>query len=606
MKKIILMPVVIACTLMFLISGSLADVPAPPVNQFIGMEDIPFSALTEADCLVCHSTGIPTEGTHHIPIEFSGLEIKCTPCHATLVNVVVSPYDTPTYQPSLVTPRRSMGTAEPSNSRGTLAGGCDYCHEEDGLLPPTILSNADLHHDPDFGSDDELCELCHDFSVPFTWQIRECENCHGPESLHNIQVDSPNPDNIGTIIVGGEDAGYGHAGRDAGPGDSDCWGCHGFELPSAPEPGGPEPYHLTYGDQTEADCRFCHNQNPPEGIPVDSTYLPDRHHLLYDQSIPPGSVIPYPDANGDNNADTNYRCMSCHGEYPISFRRFQAVRDCRVCHQADVDSDGDGLTDLEELAIGTDPTDSDTDDDGLTDLEEVNAGTDPLDSDSDDDGLTDGEEIGEGTNPLDADTDDDGLTDSEEVTCGSDPLNDESTCEVCDGADNDFNDGIDEGFVDTDSDNTADCVDSDDDNDGLSDEQEAETGTDPLNPDTDNDTVADGSDICPLEDATGFDADLNGCIDTLSGIIDILDTLVAEGVISPELKNSLIAKVEGAENAASKENICAAVHKLEALKNEVNAQTGNKISPEAAVLIINYANNLITQLLDLLPVGDTC
>jgi hypothetical protein len=28
--------------------------------------------------------------------------------------------------------------------------------------------------------------------------------------------------------VGGENAGYGHVGRDAGPTDSDCWGCHGF------------------------------------------------------------------------------------------------------------------------------------------------------------------------------------------------------------------------------------------------------------------------------------------------------------------------------------------------------------------------------------------
>ena len=37
--------------------------------------------------------------------------------------------------------------------------------------------------------------------------------------------------------MGGELAGYGHVGRDAGPNDSDCWGCHGFGSASAPDTG---------------------------------------------------------------------------------------------------------------------------------------------------------------------------------------------------------------------------------------------------------------------------------------------------------------------------------------------------------------------------------
>jgi hypothetical protein len=80
--------------------------------------------------------------------------------------------------------------------------------------------------------------------------IRICEGCHGFESLHNIQADSPDPDNIGTIVVGGEQAGYGHVGRDAGPGDSDCWGCHGFGLASvASAPGtGPVVPYITNTD----------------------------------------------------------------------------------------------------------------------------------------------------------------------------------------------------------------------------------------------------------------------------------------------------------------------------------------------------------------------
>ncbi len=44
-----------------------------------------------------------------------------------------------------------------------------------------------------------------------------------------------------------------------------------------------------------------------------------------------------------------------------------------------VDSDGDGLSDDEEEALGTDPLLADTDGDGFDDLEELLAGTDPLD-----------------------------------------------------------------------------------------------------------------------------------------------------------------------------------------------------------------------------------
>jgi hypothetical protein len=55
-------------------------------------------------------------------------------------------------------------------------------------------------------------------------------------------------------------------------------------------------------------------------------------------------------------------------------------------------------------------------------------------------------------------------------TIGSNPLNALSSPETCDGTDNDLNEGIDEGFPDSDSDGTRDCLDADDDNDGIADQ----------------------------------------------------------------------------------------------------------------------------------------
>lgn len=89
---------------------------------------------------------------------------------------------------------------------------------------------------------------------------------------------------------------------------------------------------------------------------------------------------------------------------------------------ASQDTDGDGLTNLQEFLLGTDPRNPDTDGDGVSDGEEVKRGTNPLNPDTDGDGLTDGEEIRLGTNPLNPDTDGDGIPDGIEVKLGLNPL----------------------------------------------------------------------------------------------------------------------------------------------------------------------------------------
>lgn len=87
------------------------------------------------------------------------------------------------------------------------------------------------------------------------------------------------------------------------------------------------------------------------------------------------------------------------------------------------DSDGDGLGDDQEAALGTDALNPDGDGDGLGDGDEVNVfGTDPFNTDSDGDGLGDGEEGNYGSSPISSDADGDGLVDEQELfTYGTGP-----------------------------------------------------------------------------------------------------------------------------------------------------------------------------------------
>lgn len=65
-----------------------------------------------------------------------------------------------------------------------------------------------------------------------------------------------------------------------------------------------------------------------------------------------------------------------------------------------VDSDGDGLSDDDEIARGTSPSSADTDNDGLTDREEVQVyQSNPLNPDTDGDTYLDGHEVQNGYSP---------------------------------------------------------------------------------------------------------------------------------------------------------------------------------------------------------------
>ncbi len=158
-----------------------------------------------------------------------------------------------------------------------------------------------------------------------------------------------------------------------------------------------------------------------------------------------------------------------------------------------VDTDGDGLYDHEEAALGSDPSNVDTDQDGLTDGDEVHVyGSSPTSSDTDGDMLPDFNEVMQhGTDPANPDTDGDGLSDHDELGYeDSDPTNYDSDG---DGL-NDLEEVLYGGSSET----------SDYDGDGLTDYEEAKVyGTSLSTPDSDGDQLGD------YNEATDFGTDPN-------------------------------------------------------------------------------------------------
>jgi hypothetical protein len=176
----------------------------------------------------------------------------------------------PTYDPSSVTPKPSNGDGPPNpNSEIVFSGSCEYCHStgngicsvgsnsctthadcdtqnpSDVCIPDPgtpgtdtatgtkVWGNVITHHKTGVGLEGTFqCLWCHaDTTGNFNFlDIRTCENCHGQDSLHNIQADS---DGDGVIIPGIELPWFGHIGD-----PDDCWGCHGFGASStAPDTG---------------------------------------------------------------------------------------------------------------------------------------------------------------------------------------------------------------------------------------------------------------------------------------------------------------------------------------------------------------------------------
>ncbi|MDM8536732.1 FG-GAP-like repeat-containing protein [Desulfobacterales bacterium HSG17] len=238
---------------------------------------------------------------------------------------------------------------------------------------------------------------------------------------------------------------------------------------------------------------------------------------------------------------------------------------------AAVDSDNDGISNLEEIAAGTDPNDSDSDNDGVSDGTEAETGTDPLDNsstdtdadgmldnwetangfdpnnpsdaaaDSDSDGISNLEEFINGTDSASADTDGDGVDDVTEIANGTNPA-DASDSDPANITDTD-GDGMPDWWEEQQGLNPADASDAtvDSDNDGISNLEEIAAGTDPNDSDSDNDGVSDGDEVETGTDP--LDNSINPLTDTdADGLPDYWET--ANG-LNPDEASDAAADSDG-------------------------------------------------------------
>ena len=172
----------------------------------------------------------------------------------------------------------------------------------------------------------------------------------------------------------------------------------------------------------------------------------------------------------------------------------------------DADDDNDGLTDVAEAALGTNPLLVDTDGDGVSDSVDAFP-TNPAETTD-----TDGDTIGDvadncpfNANFDQADLDGDGVGDVCDGANGLDPdadgiNNPTDNCPNTANADQ----------LNSDTDAAGNACDADDDNDGLTDIEEAALGTNPLLADTDGDLTNDNVDAFPLDPAETTDTDGDG------------------------------------------------------------------------------------------------
>jgi hypothetical protein len=114
--------------------------------------------------------------------------------------------------------------------------------------------------------------------------------------------------------------------------------------------------------------------------------------------------------------------------------------------------------------------------------------------------------------------------------------------------------------------------------------------------DDDNDGMLDAADSCPLAPSDGFDADSDGCPDTLPGFLAYLTGL--EDVRDSFGRNVLRWATRATSLLCDDGDTRAGVQRLNRLAAYTQRHSAKQISVDTAAVLESYVDNLIEQLQD--------
>jgi len=444
-----------------------------------------------------------------------------------------------------------------------VPGGCDFDNSDflldDVVLQASALGNADV------ASGDALTdleELCISFTDPFLADtdrdgVRDDLEVQGgaTEDLDGDNEFDPGEDRNGN-------GRFDVVPNLSNPLDPDTDGdglCDGnVDVGGAP-PTGVRARTCIRGEDENVDGLRSPTRNP------DYTGTAAAANRLLDESDPSDADS---DDDGRSDREEQERATGCSGAA------------CRPTNPQDPDTDGDGLCDGRDI-VGCEGEDLDGDRtvNGQTASVALRIESDPLDADSDDDGVNDGAERAARTHPRNADSDGDGVRDDVELNLLANPaftnrtnvLDPDSDCDgLCDGGgavtaaaataggftfaacveaqlpitgcvrgEDLDGDGVQDIGADTTGDGIPDSGETspgnvdptvnsaDVDGDGLLDGSERRAGSNPFDPDSDDDTLCDSVGGVPGVCTGGEDLNGNGVLPSSTSISPRTETVTA-------------------------------------------------------------------------------
>lgn len=266
------------------------------------------------------------------------------------------------------------------NTDGAADGGdaCDDDDDDDGIVDitdncPLIANPLQENNDPDLSGD-------------------ACDDDDDNDGIADTSDNCPFDANALQLNTDGDSQGNACDLDDDGDGVADV----DDNCPLDSNVGQGDNDADTFGD-------ICDTDDDNDGVPDTSDNCPLSVGLGADQtdtnSDGEGDICDTDD-DGDGIADGTDNCPL--DPNPGQENTYGDARGDACEDPPDLDTDGDGLLDSEELAgyacsysdnCRTDPDDADSDDDGLDDLDEKNEGTNPNNADTDDDMMSDDQEL---------------------------------------------------------------------------------------------------------------------------------------------------------------------------------------------------------------------